>query len=715
LVVAAALALLVLASVLSGSRTAVRAQDGGAGPPSDSIATGLDITVRAGLGKLEVSYWSGYWSPFRITITNQGPSISGKLVVRCPSSDGPNPKYRDYVKEVRIPTASRQTHEVTAFVSSAEDPHIQVIVGDQVIADTSVKVDRTYGLENQLDVIVVDNEQSALSGIASVNVERVPNRPPFGKAGAAPDTDVDRAAQQNPQRRFRNPLYGMNQGLQAHPVVIAPDDLPRDYIGYDRVDALVLGEAPLSQLSEEQSRALRLWVASGGLLVVTGAADFAGLRSSGLLSILPVEPHGSATRPASAVSELNGVYGAFETADPVLVTDSSLTERARSLIGAGQNLVIAERNYGAGLVRFLGFNPKLYPYRGWIGEKQVWADLLLPAAQSKPHHTNWITAGRRGPNASRWGVQGLLFKLAQISPPSPVYILLFLLCYVIGVGPLNYLALRWKRRTDLAWLTIPAVVLLFTAISVAVAQRSRGSSAVLADVSLVELHQRDGLAHVTGGLLVVPSSKGTQKLSVLGRDAFANDVFQGANSGSAAGNASIEAERDQQQFNLRIPMTTWASTLFQIRSLAEGAKPLVSFEQASSGGTLTNVAGTEITKAVLLSRDGVSDIFDLSTGGTQAITMNAAQPGSFNTWYSSQLGGGSEEADLFQEVAAILDKEIGGEPAFSGGFFDKNSMIDSMKQLERPLLVCFVARSPNEVDFQGASRRRSKALYVVHL
>src|SRR5262249_58571470 len=113
-----------------------------------------------------------------------------------------------------------------------------------------------------------------------------------------------------------NPLYGMTQGLQAHPVVIAPDDLPRDYIGYDRVDALVLGEAPLSQLSEEQSRALRLWVASGGLLVVTGAADFAGLRSSGLLSILPVEPHGSATRPASAVSGLNRVYCAFENARP---------------------------------------------------------------------------------------------------------------------------------------------------------------------------------------------------------------------------------------------------------------------------------------------------------------------------------------------------------------------------------------------------------------
>src|SRR5262249_60757469 len=130
-------------------------------------------------------------------------------------------------------------------------------------------------------------------------------------------------AQQNPQRRFRNPLYGMNQGLQAHPVVIAPDDLPRDYIGYDRVDALVLGEAPLSQLSEEQSRALRLWVASGGLLVVTGAADFAGLRSSGLLSILPVEPHGSATRPASAGAGMDGGYCGFGNAAPSLVAGSS--------------------------------------------------------------------------------------------------------------------------------------------------------------------------------------------------------------------------------------------------------------------------------------------------------------------------------------------------------------------------------------------------------
>src|SRR5262249_33835041 len=319
------------------------------------------------------------------------------------------------------------------------------------------------------------------------------------------------------QRRSRSSLYMLNQGLQVRPVVISPEDLPRDYIAYDQVDALVLGEAPLGQLSEEQSRALRLWVASGGLLVVTGAADFAGMRSSGVASLLPVEPRGSVSRPVSAVSDINGVYGAFETSDPVLVTDAPLASSGRVLIGSGQNVLVAERNYGAGLVRFLGFNPKLYPYRGWVGEKQLWADLLMPAAQSKPRHTNWITSARRGAqSASRWGVQGFLFKLAEIAPPSPMYILIFLLSYVLGVGPINYILLRWRRRTDLAWLTIPAVVIVFTAISVAVAQRSRGSNAVLADASLVDLYQREGLSQVTAGLLVVPSSKGTQRLSVQG-------------------------------------------------------------------------------------------------------------------------------------------------------------------------------------------------------
>src|SRR6185503_8114919 len=152
----------------------------------------------------------------------------------------------------------------------------------------------------------------------------------------------------------------------------------------------------------------------------------------------------------------------------------------------------------------------------------------LPALETKPRHSNWITYGIRGPNVSnRWGVQSYLYRLAEIGPPSAKYVIFFLLFYALAVGPINYAVLKWKRKTDLAWLTIPAVVILFTLVSVTVAQMSRGGESLVADVSLVELHQRDGLANVSGGLLIMPASKGTQQVTFSGRETYASEVYNG--------------------------------------------------------------------------------------------------------------------------------------------------------------------------------------------
>lgn len=47
--------------------------------------------------------------------------------------------------------------------------------------------------------------------------------------------------------------------------------------------------------------------------------------------------------------------------------------------------------------------------------------------------------------------------------PSPWTLVLFMLVYVLVIGPLNYVVLRRMRRLELAWITVPLVVLLFTA------------------------------------------------------------------------------------------------------------------------------------------------------------------------------------------------------------------------------------------------------------
>jgi hypothetical protein len=684
----------------------------------------FEMTVRAGFGRLEVSSWTGSWVPFRISLSNQGRPISGRLIVQCQSSPNPNPQVREYVKDIQLPTGSRQFHEIAAFLNSPDSPIVRLQTEDGVVAETRVSVERSYMLSDQLMIAVLDTESTTLNNISSAEIVRAPNRAPF-KSGAPtggqlqePDPNlvppVPPPATQGARRgRVGGPNFGRPIPL-AQPKVIAAEDLPREFISYDQLDVVVVGDAPLNQLSEEQVRALRLWVAAGGQLVVTGAADIAGIRAIGLESIMPVEVQ--ATTTLASLPELTEVYGSFDSAERLAVMVGRLKPEAYVLVGSDDKPIVAERCYGSGLVRFVAINPKLNPYRAWTAAKDLWTDLLLPSAESKPKHINWITAGRRGNSSSnRWGVQGFLFRLAEIQPPSPRYVILFLLAYVLTLGPINYFVLRWRRKTDLAWLTIPAVVITFAVISITVAQIGRGGDSIVADSSLVELHQRDGISRVSSGLLMMPSTKRTQEVTFEGRDTYVNDVHNGNQTSSASALGSIECERGPKQFTLRVPMTTWTSGLFQVRSISEAAQPLVSFSPGDSSVAIRNLGEAPITRAVYLSREGVSDLFDVDAGQEQRISISAPQPSAFSSWYMTRFEDGSDESELFQELGALLDREVGGDRAFTQGFFNTQLMTEAIKSLKRPLLIGFVDKGPTGIGFPGSFRRRSKALYVVHI
>jgi len=95
--------------------------------------------------------------------------------------------------------------------------------------------------------------------------------------------------------------------------------------------------------------------------------------------------------------------------------------------------------------------------------------------------------------------------------------------------------------------------------------------------------------------------------------------------------------------------------------------------------------------------------------------VSAPQPSAFNSWYLTQFEQGSDEAELFQELGALLDREVGGDRAFTQGFFNTQLMTEAIKRLKRPLLIGFVDKGPAGIGFPGSFKRRSKALYVVHL
>ncbi len=214
---------------------------------------------------------------------------------------------------------------------------------------------------------------------------------------------------------------------------------------------------------------------------------------------------------------------------------------------------------------------------------------------------------------------------------------------------------------------------------------------------------------------MMPATKRTQEVTFEGRDTYVNDVYNGNQSSSASAIGNIECERGPKEFTLRVPMTTWTSGLFQVRSMNEGVQPMVSISASESSAAIRNLGDAPISKAVYLSSEGISDLFDIEAGHEHRVSVSAPQPSAFNSWYLTQFKQGSDEAELFEELGALLDREVGGDRALTQGFFNTQLMTEAIKRLERPLLIGFVDKGPAGIGFPGSFKRRSKTLYVVHL
>jgi hypothetical protein len=703
----------------------VEAQDAEV-PSADVVRNGgLEMTVKAGYGKITISSFAGSWVPFRITLANRGEPLTGRLIVRTASPPSPNSQMREYVKGVQLPTGSRQLHEITAFVNSNhEEPEVVLVVDGTEAIRTTVKVERISWSSDELQMGVVDTDQTALNNISSVQVESPKNRNVFKPATKQEDdsTDASQSGQQAPVVQNTPPpapgssrpnVFGSNrQGPKVQPVVVSSEDLPLDYVSYDSLDALVIGDAPLGQLSELQVRAIKNWVASGGFLIVTGGADFAGMRASGLDSILPVSINGAVT--SASLEELSTTYGRFDSSDPALVVSAASKPGSQVLLGSSDRVIVGEKAYGSGTVRFVAINPKLNPYRGWGSAKDLWNDLLLPAAEAMPGQRNWFGRGGRGGRGAS-GIQDFLFNLSEIKPPSAKYFIFFLLAYVLIVGPINYLVLRWMKKLDWAWITIPAVVILFTVASVVIAELRRGGSSIATDVSLVEVHQRDQLARAINWMMIMPSYKGVQQISIEGHDTFATDMDDGFGS-RATTSGSIEIERDSKGAALSVPMNTWSSGMLKFRSISDAPSTLVTVsETAARQATVKNLSSKLITGAVYISSSGISDPFDIAPGEEKQVAISFPQASRFSDWYSAQLAQNTNEQQLFEDLSFTLDREIGGQDVFRDGFFANTDMTKTLNKLERPLLVGFVEENPIQMNFGGSINRRSKSFYVVHL
>ncbi|MBN1977059.1 MAG: hypothetical protein JW918_06625 [Anaerolineae bacterium] len=396
------------------------------------------LTISASVG------FDGYcradsWCPVYVVLSNEGADLEGELRASLEDVDGSSV----YVKPIALPAHSRKAFFFTfPFYDLVSHPH----VGIKFMAGKKTLVSKTVAA-----VLVEENERL------------------YGFVSSAPS-----------EFNFLGTVSPV--GGKARSAQLDLASLPPDPLAWEGLNALVLNDVDTTALRDEQRQALERWVAHGGHLIVGGGAGSAG-TVAGLPDLLPVSIGG--TRSVDDLWGLGEFMGAPVAPGPYAIVEATLRD-GEALVEQEGAILVARRAYGGGGVTFLAFDAGVNPFVDWDDNVLLWRWLLEEAEGS---HRLGIRNGYQAHEAVN--------TIPGVQSPSILYILGFLLVYTIVIGPVNYLILRKLDRRELAWVTIPLLILAFSACAYVTGFQVRGFKPIVHRLSVVSVPQGSQVGRVS--------------------------------------------------------------------------------------------------------------------------------------------------------------------------------------------------------------------------
>jgi hypothetical protein len=297
--------------------------------------------------------------------------------------------------------------------------------------------------------------------------------------------------------------------------------LPDHWFGYSPVDLLILttGNRDFTSLllneRENRKEALAEWVRRGGRLVLSFGRnqDMIPELLQRLQMDLPVTLRGPVSLPElSAVS--GWISDATSTATPSLANAPPRGKRGQppppvevarmerkpkgelEMIAPSRErtdspLLIARAPYGLGQVILVAFDLDGPPFTSWGGEGEFWK-LLQRTTRTKPTEMAVTTAYRANTVDQNDDLAASLERELENFQDIPVisfgWVALFILIYILVVGPLDYFFLKKVvKRLELTWITFPTIVLIVSAAAYYAAYSLKGNDLRINKVDLVDL------------------------------------------------------------------------------------------------------------------------------------------------------------------------------------------------------------------------------------
>ncbi|HVK09440.1 MAG TPA: hypothetical protein VM597_11750, partial [Gemmataceae bacterium] len=450
----------------------------------------------------------GQWAPVYMDLECVRDTEEGLVVwVETKDADGA-------VSEAKIETASMVKGERRTAVEIGRAAYLKP--GD-AFSDVSVRVrgaesGRLIGPEVQMSATMtrgggIDGPSFMLLGVgASLSTVRF-------------STDVrEEDGRRNPNANRNLSNNALRNGWVETAQLLELGLLPDQWFGYGAADVIYLGTAADRQFwvdfaapqHEKRRKALAEWVRRGGRMIVSVGANPDVLNEvKEIRDLLPatVSPTGKRNVPKLTYSwDLTGNIvsprGAIEAggkAEFAVVTPAPRADRsARVLLyegeGEGRKPLGVQGAYGLGRVTLIGFDLDRPPFAEANQRAPFYENLFSAAGYRLPDATaNYERAtgySSTGPKMDEHVLmlQGSLDYFEGVPVVSFGWVALFILIYIILIGPVDYLFLKKVvKRLEWTWVTFPVIVVSVSAAAYFAAYALKGRDLKINKVDVVDI------------------------------------------------------------------------------------------------------------------------------------------------------------------------------------------------------------------------------------
>ncbi len=240
--------------------------------------------------------------------------------------------------------------------------------------------------------------------------------------------------------------------------------LPSEWIAYSSADAIAIGSLSPAQLRPQLWNAIVQYAASGNILIFSAATSAAVLQDPLIRENIPgISPNLNRMSNGNFLiskwaSRSSEEFPTFAVPAQTLVTRPC--DRQLVVAADGVSLITSSPFFKGNIIYF-SFDYSRLPEHLSIVFANFWNDLIHITSASPPVFSKPFRK-RLEENAR---IQKFLYDVPGLRLPDVKWFSLFFFVYLCAIGPFQFLVLKVLKKNSLLWITFPAIILIFSAVS----------------------------------------------------------------------------------------------------------------------------------------------------------------------------------------------------------------------------------------------------------